>query len=188
MTQSIKAKLNRAKDLNLLQQAVNDNQLLLAELRQLLELISNSSPRLYSENHPLLNSTSLGGHIRHLLEHYQIFFKAFQNQTPIDYDHRPRCHQCQNCIENAQLVIDDILHDLKAMPQQDESVAVSIITNPALSDMVSQSSLLREMQFLQSHTVHHLAIIGIVLRQEGISLAGDMTKAPSTVQYEQDFA
>lgn len=173
--------------MNLLKQALADNKLLLVELNHLLSNIQSHDSALYHKKLPLLNGNSIGAHVRHLLEHYQIFSKSLQNQTPIDYDHRKRCMDCQNLVINAQQAIKDILHDLESMPEDDDAVAVSIITNPALKDMVSQSSLLREMQFLQSHTVHHISVIGIALRHEGVNtdLANDsMTKAPSTVKFE----
>ncbi len=170
--------------MKLLQQAVLDNRLLLVELNQLLSKIQQSNPKIYSEAMPLLNGVCLGGHVRHIIEHYQIFIKASQVKTTVDYDHRARCMQCQSSIIIAQTAIDEILHDWDAMPKEDGSLTVSMITNPALTDMVSSSSVLRELQFLQSHTVHHLAIMGIALRQYGFDVNGDISKAPSTLQFE----
>ncbi|MRX27055.1 hypothetical protein [Kangiella sp. HZ709] len=170
--------------MNLLQVAIFDNKVLLQELAQLLNRIHAGDKNFYNDNLEVLNSITIGAHVRHILEHYQIFFKALDIEVPINYDSRERCTGCQNCAKTAIDVIQELVKELESMSPLDNSVEVSLITNPSLKDMVSQSSILREMQFLQSHTVHHLAIIGIALRQKGFTVDGNMTKAPSTRQFE----
>lgn len=170
--------------MSLLQQAISDNKFLLQELNCLLGSIGQQAPDFYQQESALLNAVSVGSHIRHLLEHYQNFFKALSVPEPVNYDQRQRCPDCQSSIAVAQKVISDIVHELNAMPAEDDSLMVSIITNPDITDMASQSSVLREMQFLQSHALHHLAIIGIALRESGIEVNNKIIKAPSTRQYE----
>ena len=45
----------------------------------------------------------------------------------------------------------------------------------------SRSSLLRELQFALSHTVHHYAIIARQLRERGAEPGADFGVAPSTL-------
>jgi uncharacterized damage-inducible protein DinB len=43
----------------------------------------------------------------------------------------------------------------------------------------------RELQYLLSHTVHHFALIGVMLRLLGVDPGSDFGVAPSTLRYER---
>jgi hypothetical protein len=52
--------------------------------------------------------------------------------------------------------------------------------------VLSASTALRELQFLVSHTVHHYAVIALILRARGLEPGPDFGVAPSTLKYEQE--
>ena len=45
------------------------------------------------------------------------------------------------------------------------------------------STVYRELQFLVSHTIHHYAIIGTILRSRGFEPGMDFGVAPSTLRH-----
>ena len=47
----------------------------------------------------------------------------------------------------------------------------------------STSSVERELQFLSSHTVHHYALIAVILRLNGVQPEEGFGVAPSTQRY-----
>jgi hypothetical protein len=47
------------------------------------------------------------------------------------------------------------------------------------------TSLERELQFLLSHTVHHFALVALLLRAQGFEVSADFGVAPSTLAYWQ---
>ena len=47
----------------------------------------------------------------------------------------------------------------------------------------SRSTLDRELRFIQSHTIHHFALIGWMLRALGVRIPEDFGLAPSTRSY-----
>jgi hypothetical protein len=49
----------------------------------------------------------------------------------------------------------------------------------------SQSTIRRELQFLLSHTVHHYALIAIILKIQGFDCDEDFGVAPSTLKYQR---
>ena len=49
----------------------------------------------------------------------------------------------------------------------------------------SRSTVRRELQFLLSHTVHHFALIALVLERHGVEVADDFGVAPSTLKHWQ---
>ena len=50
-------------------------------------------------------------------------------------------------------------------------------------DQYTQSTVERELQFLRFHTVHHFAIIAMILKIQGIETPKDFGFAPSTLAY-----
>ena len=172
--------------MNVLKQAINDNCHLLAELNNLLNQLMELNPELYSSQNSVLSTTSIGSHVRHIIEHYHIFLQALTTQSIVNYDRRSRDKLCEKCLLEARQQIASVIHKLEKVSGEDQPLRVSIITNPSMRQLIASSSVLREIQFLQSHTVHHLALIGLVLKEEGLMLEGCMVKAPSTLQYEQE--
>ena len=52
----------------------------------------------------------------------------------------------------------------------------------------SRSTVRRELQFLLSHTIHHFALIGLLLHQQGIDPGPDFGVAPSTLRHWREQA
>ncbi len=48
------------------------------------------------------------------------------------------------------------------------------------------SSVERELQFLRSHTVHHFALIAVILRLSGLEPGEEFGVAPSTLRYRKE--
>ena len=48
------------------------------------------------------------------------------------------------------------------------------------------SSVERELQFLRSHTVHHFALIAVILRLSGVEPDEQFGVAPSTLRYREE--
>ena len=49
----------------------------------------------------------------------------------------------------------------------------------------SESNVKRELQYLQAHTIHHYAIISMIMRVQGIETDREFGVAPSTLSYRQ---
>lgn len=133
---------------------------------------------------------AIGTHVRHILEHYEILMRV--ENLPINYDRRTRdlaVEQCpQTGIASLQVVRAQ-LHDLADMAsEQTLTVACSCATDGSEQPTVVTSTLGRELMFLQSHTVHHLALIAVLARQRGMSVPTDFGVAPATLQYRGSSA
>ena len=51
------------------------------------------------------------------------------------------------------------------------------------AEATSRSTLHRELQFLVGHSVHHFALIALILRQEGFDPGREFGVAPSTLAH-----
>ncbi|WP_422135566.1 DinB family protein [Endozoicomonas sp. ALD040] len=130
-----------------------------------------------------LSSSSVGTHVRHIIEFYHCFFKGL-DYGAIDYDNRPRNQLLEESIEQAMDYLKNlhILLGSQDMSHYPETVSVVAVTNSG-SPIETSSSIIRELLFLQNHTTHHLALIALILTQEGVSLPVNFGVATSTRQH-----
>jgi hypothetical protein len=106
----------------------------------------------------------------------------------VDYDARGRDPELERRPELALQRIDATVAALERLAPSaaPRELEVSVDCGEAVRGRASRSSLARELQFLVSHTVHHYAVIALLLRARGIEPGRDFGVAPSTLKYEQD--
>lgn len=151
----------------------------LAALGQGLELLERIDDRLYVGVAAPLFEYGVGSHFRHCLDAYRCFLDGVTTGR-VDYDRRERDARTDADRVHAmgrlrltmrrleKLSFDDLPGGLQA--KQD---------SPAWAD----SSVRRELQFLLSHTVHHYALVALMLRVRGFSPAAEFGVAPSTLAH-----
>lgn len=176
---------------NPIERLVNDNNHL---LRQLTEFITTSGSAIYALNNEALESGSIGGHVRHIIDHY---LSTFTRADIIDYDARARdqaVEQNSAFAADAIYTLIDVLHTevTKGTSSQgqamaattDKLVQVRVSTNVGEPACVVGSTLARELCFLHSHTTHHMAIIRLLALHNGVQLPSNFGKASSTLKFE----
>ena len=142
----------------------------------------------YSHTEAPIFEASLGKHIRHVIDHYLSFERDIIKGS-VDYDQRKRDTQLELDKEYAIKRIKDVqqwLHALRHEASSNQRLEVVICSNVNIPDgAVSGSSITRELQFLQSHSIHHFALIAIMLRFYGLVVPREFGIAPSTLVHEE---
>lgn len=161
---------------------------LLADTRATLEEL------LTAVENPAMNSdffrAAVGPHARHVLDHYDALFCALptgpQSDT-VNYDNRARDTRTEQDRQFAAQRIRKLMMDFEQLGQVNAASPVTVIcsTTPDRPAEPVPSTLGRELQFLQSHCIHHLAVIAARAEVEGISLHPDFGKAPATIAQER---
>jgi uncharacterized damage-inducible protein DinB len=126
--------------------------------------------------------SSIGQHIRHILDHYRSLLNA--QGDLVDYEKRERNTPVENDPSQALLHIAQVsqqLHQLSARPLRLQIEAC--LAGARVSQAISSTE--RELMFVLSHTVHHFAIVGIYLRVLGVNAPADFGVAPSTLSFRQ---
>ena len=159
-------------------------------LDQGLDLVQHLSDEAYVRSaHPEYTS-GVGGHLRHCLDHYTNFLAGVAGGR-VDYDARQRDARIENERTYAVAVIQRIAEGLRGLRATRADVPVTVKMdcgdNSDTQNWWSQSSVQRELQFLLSHTVHHYALIALILRAQGISVAPGFGVAPSTLRHQQSL-
>ncbi|MFK7915670.1 MAG: DinB family protein [Pseudomonadales bacterium] len=154
----------------------NLNLELLLELRALIEPLT---PAQYQEVHAPLES-SIGAHIRHIVECYEQFAKHSASGT-LSYDRRARCQDLEGQPEIAIQRIDQVCQNLRAL-EQDRPLQLDHVTAQD-SNVASQSSLGRELAHLIDHATHHLAMVDVAGKLAQIPLPPELGYSVATLQH-----
>lgn len=160
-------------------------------LRQGRELIARLDDGLYCASVPPLSQSGVGVHFRHCLDYYRCFLAGLPSRR-IDYDARLRDPQLETDRRIGMERIDQLSQQLHSAAELDADLRLLIsVDNPAGEhrDLLwSPSTLMRELQSLISHTVHHYALIAMLLRSRGCEPDPEFGVAPSTLEHWREVA
>jgi hypothetical protein len=150
----------------------------LLELKDILDQLETAD---YSRPMGILENSSIGKHVRHILEFYECLFITRRDDT-VCYDDRKRNILLE---ENARYAGDYIIEIIDHVEKADINKRLVLKAKYGKADVLMESSLFREMTYNIEHTVHHLAIIRIAANTElgYIRLSGNFGYAHSTLKY-----
>lgn len=155
-------------------------------LRQGVELIERLDGDSYNRMAGLHSRSGVGSHFRHCLDSIDSFFEGIKNGY-VDYNSRKRDtsteHEPAAAIDRLRKTIASfealcpIESDLPLMVSLESSAAGDGPRKWCLS------TVLRELQFLQSHLTHHYALIALMSRLQHIEPGAEFGVTPSTLEY-----
>ncbi len=159
------------------EQLINDNINALQQAEQLLLAVIRDGIN-YADR--------IGPHLRHVLDHYDSFLAGLPRGA-LDYDERRRDRVTETRVARAQQRIEKIQRGLRELNPQSwpRELQVRLATSPEHPVQCVRSTPERELQFLQSHAVHHYALIRLQLEIRGCALDADFGKAPSSLRFER---
>lgn len=159
---------------------IRANQTCLGQALSLLDLLNDAQ---YAS--PRGSGSPVGAQLRHVIEHYQSFVAGLPARA-IDYDARPRDAAVEASRNRAAAVLRELivqLSTIEALPLE-TPVQVKMECDPeAAAPNWAASSVGRELQFLVSHSIHHYALIKLLVAGDGIGLDADFGLAPSTLSH-----
>jgi uncharacterized damage-inducible protein DinB len=155
-------------------------------LRQLENAVSELSDQQFCTPIPLLGNSTIGQHIRHILE----FYIELDNGYPIgliDYNGRKRDHDLQTYRESAIHKIQQISNLIK-LENKVLNVTVDFDSEEGITQQLP-SNYFRELMYNIEHTVHHMALIRVGISLcSSILLPEDFGLAASTIKYKKACA
>ncbi|MDN3521740.1 DinB family protein [Halomonas ramblicola] len=160
---------------------VDENRQALCQLRDLLAGLSSSA---YGRACGTLGRHSIGRHVRHILDHYESLLSA--EAAVLDYEHRRRDPGLERSPARAIRRLDAIVVALADLVEGAASAHVRLHYPLGGGDAQAlPTSLGRELAFLTSHTIHHMAILGLLAERLGVALPDDFGVHPSTLRHWQ---
>ncbi|MFN4075389.1 MAG: DinB family protein [Cloacibacterium sp.] len=124
-----------------------------------------------------LNSSTIGGHTRHMIEFLDLLLSSY-NSGIVEYDARERNKTLENNTEFAVTKIKEILSKID-LPNKEMTLthnSVDIITN-----------FDRELLYNIEHCIHHQALVKVAVKELNIEhlVTDDFGVAASTVLYRK---
>jgi len=164
-----------------------DSRALIAPLCALLEQGADLAPRLPSEAFalasPLAPGGGVGAHLRHVADFVRAFLRDLEGGR-IDYDRRERDERAERDPERARAELLRLVQALRALGPLERGRALEVRSEACLCGPEWQrSSVARELGTLLSHTVHHYALIAVLLRARGLEPDASFGVAPSTLAH-----
>lgn len=153
-------------------------------LTQGIELLEGISDETFRNNQHELFSSGVGKHFRHIIDHYNALLQGLDGV--INYDLRPRNIQIE---QERSVAIETIRHtcaEIEKLPYDRKGLEVEALPATAKEgdSIRTESTLQREFQFLTSHTIHHYAIVSLLLKLQGHQVPREFGVAPSTLRHE----
>ncbi len=161
-------------------------------LGQAVDFVGRLEPEAYGRPHPELGLSSIGSHLRHIVDFYARFLEtvhdpeASSEAAPlVDYDRRERNPRLESDPQTALETLQALMEGLRSLPRQSAERELSIRTDciDPEAQHWSRSTVGRELQSLASHTVHHYALIKIAAGRVGVDPGREFGVAPSTLRY-----
>lgn len=170
-------------------QTTNPFALLAVSLRQLEELLAVTSGEQYIQKPVGVMSGSLGGHVRHCLDHFDALCSGASSGR-MNYDDRARGTMVETDRSAAQQAIRQLQDRVALLDASMLTKAVRVTSMLAAdgSSIETVSSLGRELVFVLSHTVHHNALVAAMCKTLGIPIPERFGYAPSTVAHLEGTA
>lgn len=154
-------------------------------LQQALDLLPQLSEEQYRQRLAACFNASVGGHIRHNIDHYLSFLSGFDAGV-IDYEARVRNTRIETDRDYALRVLGSISERLAVLPSENKPLRIRM-ENTTYENVAAwgESTARRELQFLLSHTIHHYALVAVSCRMLGVEPHADFGVAPSTLRYRE---
>jgi hypothetical protein len=151
-------------------------------------LLRRLSSTQYVAPQPDCFNSTLGGHIRHNLDHYACFLNGLPAGR-VDYDDRDRDALVETDPGYAAGRLEDAASRLGLLASAEliRELAVKTDTGSEIeaAQAWTRSTGRRELQFLLSHTIHHYALIAVICNHLGVPLDPAFGVAPSTLRFQQ---
>jgi hypothetical protein len=153
-------------------------------LQQTRELLIKLPEGMYTEKLEILDQQSIGSHVRHILEFYVCLLVGLKQQS-VSYDARKRDLVLESCKQTAIELIDILTVDIANIVEDKPLKLISDCSQNSSEKMVFDSSIYRELYYNLEHSVHHLALIKIALKQNGVSYESmkNLGVASSTLKF-----
>lgn len=155
-------------------------------LQQAADLLPALGAERYASRVPACFNSSPGGHLRHIADHYLGLLDGLESGE-VDYEHRARDARVERETAYAAGLVGQLIARLEKLEHTGRDIELRVRSEtahategaPAWGD----SSLLRELEFMISHTVHHYALVAVMCRLLGHEPVADFGMAPSTLRH-----
>ena len=154
-----------------------------ALLEQLRGVIMDMPLSMYRARPAVRVSGSIGEHVRHCLDHVSALVAAMYGDE-LSYDRRSRGTTVENERGSAAAEISRLVSRLEGQIaiRLDRPVTLWSLLEANGAAVAIRTTVGREIAFVIQHTIHHCALIAVLLEWQGIDVPAGFGLAPSTAK------
>lgn len=132
---------------------------------------------------------SVGAHLRHAGDFVHALLRDLASGR-VDFDRRERDEPSERDGVRARARLVRLADELAGLAECDPGCTLLVRSEACLvgQEEWQRSTLARELAGLLSHTVHHYALIAVLLRARGLTPPPDFGVAPSTLAHWREAA
>lgn len=136
---------------------------------------------------PAKGLSPIGGHVRHIIEFYQEFFKAVAEgfTNGLSYDNRARNMLYETSRVVAVAEIEKLKKRCTGTRIEDTPIALSMTIDPAQPLCSMTTTPERELFHLLDHATHHMALIKMTAAQLGAQCDENFGMANATLAHNK---
>lgn len=150
---------------------------------QLSTVIDQLSQEQYSIPSQNLSNATIGQHTRHIIEMYQCLINGYETGL-VSYDHRKRDVLIETDKAVAKRLLVEILQTCDCPNKELELVAV--YGDSSATQLKLTTNYYRELVYNLEHTVHHMALIRVGLKElNSINITQSFGVASSTIRFRE---
>jgi uncharacterized damage-inducible protein DinB len=152
------------------------------ELEEALLQISDEEYKMPSKH---LFQSSIGQHVRHIIELFQCLVTGHETGV-VNYDKRRRNYT----IETERMVAITLMHQvIESIDRADRKIVLEASFGSDEEVIAIESNFVRELAYNLEHTIHHMALIRVGIAElTDVKVSEKFGVAPSTIQYRKACA
>ncbi|KAJ2017487.1 hypothetical protein H4218_004192 [Coemansia sp. IMI 209128] len=144
----------------------------------------------YTTESQALPGSTIGKHVRHILDHFSLLFTALSAHPPatVCYSHRERNAFAQDTVAGGRSTIESTVQRARALSTQPNAHADPLTISDTMTggnEEAFTSTVGRELWFCIHHMIHHNAIIASLMHEFGLHPPTQFAYAPSTIKHNK---
>lgn len=152
------------------------------EILQQLKTLINDVGEYYADE-PADGSSSIGRHVRHMLDHFDAIRLA-TDSGHVNYNSRSRNSIIELEPKAALNQIGRLVQWLKAEELENRALSIeSEVSVNQCQNITVDGNLHREICYVINHTVHHIAYATLIAKQLGLTVDASLGVAPATATH-----
>jgi uncharacterized damage-inducible protein DinB len=153
---------------------------IIQNLNRGVNLLNSINDEQYANNSTAPYYSSIGIHMRHILDVFNCIFKGIGNEQ-IDLTARERNELAETKVAVGLAYFDLIITKLNGIQLEDLNKMVEVKDDLGMGMITANYTLAAALIQAHSHAIHHFASIGYIISQMGINLPdGDFGYNPTT--------
>ncbi|MEC3875006.1 DinB family protein [Chryseobacterium salviniae] len=148
-------------------------------LQELSQIINPLSDHLYTKKSKYLFGSSIGQHIRHILEMYEVLLAGYPSGR-FSFENRKRNQALEENVREMLFTVERIAAEINKKDKE----LFCVLHDHANNEQELKTTYFRELLYCFEHGIHHQALIKVALKEfEWENIPENFGVAPSTVKF-----